>query len=993
MTLAVAGPGVVLGRTHSREALLSVDRLEDDDDNDDDIPPQKQQLGLFHPELMFCGECASSSCYSDDEEIKKENHPPVTANTMATSAKNVVFEEETALVRSTLAVRGVCCASEVPAVQRALRPWRVQVSLATKHVTVFHKVSIDPAVQLCRKLAEEGFPAIIVHDGEKAEQSQHDHQQHRSAYVESTVSVSNNSEDCKPTIINVKGVSKSVAETNFPAVRAIHSVEYNSSSQIILKVEHDPALISIHNVCTGLTRSGLLDVTVLVDGAVEQLYLPDSITNDTRGSAMQQQQQQEDKYWWMSTSNKLELHVILSGIFWFISMAATLAGPGSVWSCFRYAGLLSVASGLPPVARKAFMTVTRCQGPDANCMMVTAALGALALGEWDEAASVSFLFAASDYLEARASHRAREALSALLQLRPDRAALLAEETRQVTIVPAHCVPVHSLISVRTGDKIAVDGVVVEGTSAIDQSSLTGESAPVHVTVGNTVSGGSINVGRTQLVVRTTATVEDSAVSRLVRLVEDAQANRSPTEGAVDAFARSYTPAVVAMAATMATLPWLWGTEAGRQWTLNGLILIVVACPCALTISTPVTYAAGLAALAQHGVVCKGGASLEALGSVQTVVLDKTGTLTEGKFAVMAMEVIGESRTRSEMLALLALMEASSSHPMSSALVRAAQQEGATIPADAELREHSILAGEGVTAVLNGKQIYVGNRRLFERVGMYSGLPLTSKNHAESWGAKHGGTVGFIGVEQEGIVGSFCVTDVVRPEAKETIEALQLAGIRVLMLTGDGDAAAKSVARQVGLLDNVIYSQLLPEEKLQFVTRLKSRLDPSNRYLGLFRLQPKVLFCGDGVNDALALASADIGVSMGEGAALAMEISDVTLMDSNLSKLLYVIHIGSKILCTIRENILLSLFCKLAVVALTFRGHMTLLYAIASDVGVMLLVTLNGMKLLSRSGKAVSLLKDNKRYSRIHGRKIYNGVLAHAGPTSSTDVAEIGVELL
>jgi Zn2+/Cd2+-exporting ATPase len=436
------------------------------------------------------------------------------------------------------------------------------------------------------------------------------------------------------------------------------------------------------------------------------------------------------------------------------------------------------------------------------------------------------------------------------------------------------------------------------------------------------------------------------------------------------------------------LPWLWGTDTGRYWTLNGLILIVIACPCALTISTPVTYAAGLAATAQRGIVCKGGASLEALGSVKTVVLDKTGTITEGKFAVTAMEVIGDSRTRQEMLALLALMEAPSSHPLSATLVQAAKREGVSIPKDAELKEHSILPGEGVTATVDGKRVYVGNQRLFERIGMYEELSLESKNQAESWGTERGGTVGFMGIEMEGIVGSFCVTDVVRAEAKETIEALLLAGIHVLMLTGDGKGAAKAVARQVGLPDSAVHSQLLPEDKMHFITSLKS---PTLRNsFGLFREQPKVLFCGDGVNDAPALASADIGISMGEGAALAMEMSDVTLMDSNLSKLLYVIHMGSKVLRTIRENILLSLLCKLAVVALTFGGYMTLLYAIASDVGVMLLVTLNGMKLLPRSDEAISL--DQKGSSRFHAWKSYTGLPTTAGPTSPTNVAELDGEI-
>lgn len=242
--------------------------------------------------------------------------------------------------------------------------------------------------------------------------------------------------------------------------------------------------------------------------------------------------------------------------------------------------------------------------------MVTAAVGALALQEYNEAASVAFLFAVSEFLEARATARARKALRAIVNLRPEHANVIHPVTNEIVIVPADNVPVGSLISVRTGDKIVADGVVVEGVSQVDESSLTGEAVPATKGRDDMVSGGSINVGHTQLIVKTTSTVEDSAVSRLIRLVEEAQANRSPTELLIDSFAKMYTPMVIMMAGLMCTVPWFFSRELGRYWTLNGLIIIVIACPCALTISTPVTYAAGLAACAQHGIIVKGGARLE-----------------------------------------------------------------------------------------------------------------------------------------------------------------------------------------------------------------------------------------------------------------------------------------------------------------------------------------------------------------------------------------------
>lgn len=601
--------------------------------------------------------------------------------------------------------------------------------------------------------------------------------------------------------------------------------------------------------------------------------------------------------------------------------------------------------GLPPVARKAWRTLRRRQF-DSNCMMVTAALGAVALGEFDEAASVSFLFAVSELLEARSTSKARKALKAIVSLRPEHASVIHPTTREIIIVPAGKVPIGSMISVRTGDKIAADGIVVEGVSTVDESSLTGESKPIMKRVNDTVSGGSINVGTTQLVVKTTSSVEDSAVSRLIRLVEEAQASRSPTEKMIDQFARSYTGWVILVAAFMCTIPWIFGSEIGRHWTLNGLIIIVVACPCALTISTPVTYAAALAATAQRGIIVKGGAKLEILGGIDTVVLDKTGTLTHGQFHVNHLEVIGETRTRKEMLQLLALMEAPSSHPLSATLVNAARKEGVTVPKDADVTLHTILKGEGVTASVNGKQVYVGNVRLFERIGMYEDLSSSYKDIAKEWESK-GGTIGFIGVEEEGIIGSFSMTDTIREEARDVVQDLYEENLDVVMLTGDGDGAATAVAREVGIPPEAVHSQLMPEDKLHFVGNL---IRPKrNRFGGLCQSKTNVLFCGDGVNDAPALAVSDVGVSMGEGAAaLAMEMSDVTLMDSNLLKLLYVVKMGTRTVNTIKENILFSLFSKLLVVGLTFAGKMTLLGAIASDVGVMLIVTLNGMKLLPSS---------------------------------------------
>ena len=926
------------------------------------------------------------------------------------------------IVKSSLFVKGICCASECPSVKKILKQLegvsKIQINITTKVVYVHHDVTCIQATDLVNRLTKQGFPSTIIKDGNELQSSsssvvvpvlarttlnvdgtimtehdvstiqqflspiqgvegvaanvmdsvvcinhnvnvvsatrlsqllmplysnsiisttsteiQHSMNNNPSAFFETTLLVSNLTLQHVP--IMERAIQQHYVATQ---IRAFHPHVPSKT----IKVQHNPTLLQATTICQLLERYGMA-VTIHRDGAVENLALP--MENPPIHGGMQQ-----------DDSSRIHINVLLSGVFWVISLLTYIGGE---WENLKYAGLFSVVFGMPPVIAKAWRTLKRCEF-DANCMMVVAAFGALALQEYDEAASVSFLFAVSEYLESRATLRSRKALGAIIALRPEHCNILHPITRELAIVPADKVPVGSLIAVRTGDKIAADGVVVEGTSSIDESSLTGEALPVLKRPDDVVAGGSINVGDSQLVIRTTSSVDDSAVSRLIRLVEEAQANRSPTEKLVDAFARRYTPAVMLLATIMCTLPWLYGREVGRYWTLNGLIIIVIACPCALTISTPVTYAAGLAATAQRGVIVKGGANLEALGSVQKVIFDKTGTLTNGKFVLSHLQLIGNAMTRSEMLGLLALIESSSSHPLSATLVMAAKAEGVPMPREKLMVDHTVIKGEGVQASIDGKFVYAGNRRLFERLGLYDSLQ-SYKALTEGW-SRNGGTVGFLGVEGFGIVGAFSVSDAVRPEAKDVIRQLTDEGIEVIMLTGDSEGAAKAVARQVGLPDSAVHSQLLPEDKLHYVGSL---IEPPVKRCSPCAKKRLVLMCGDGINDAPALAVADVGVAMGEGAAVAMEMSDITLMDSNLSKLLYTIKMGSRVVATIQENIMLSLVAKLLVVGLTFAGKMTLLSAIASDVGVMLIVTLNGMKLLPSRGREKTRRIDMKqRYNEV-----------------------------
>jgi Cd2+/Zn2+-exporting ATPase len=622
--------------------------------------------------------------------------------------------------------------------------------------------------------------------------------------------------------------------------------------------------------------------------------------------------------------------------------------------------LLSVAFGLPPIAIKAIRTLRRFKF-DANCLMFFAACGAVALQDFTEAAAVTFLFGLSEWLEVRATTRARDALSAIVKLRPESANLVHPKTGEIVVVPASVVPIGALVSVRTGDKIPCDGVVVEGRSTVDESSLTGESRPLRKGPKDVVSGGTINSGSTQLMVRTTCTADDSAVARLIRLVEEAQANRSETEKLVDEFARIYTPLVVLAALLMCTIPWAWGPDIGAVWTHNGLVLIVIACPCALIISTPVSYVAGLAATAQRGVLIKGGAHLEALGLVKKICFDKTGTLTEGKFRLLNLNVIGQKRPRKEILEFISLMEERASHPLAQAIIEAARNEGVSIPKSLFVKDHTFLAGEGVSGAINGVPVYVGNIRLFQRLGLLDKLEESERKSVEQWEST-GGTVGFMSIGEDGIVCSYCVADKVRSEAHDVVSRLKHMGIDVTMLTGDNNDAALVIGKQVGLSAEEIKSQLLPEEKLSLVSGMKDddRIGGKSILANLFSTRRLVLMCGDGVNDAPALAMADVGVAMGAGAALAMETADVTLLDSHLSKLIYSVDMGRRVIRKIKENVIFSIAVKFVVLGFALAGKAELWAAIASDVGAMILVTLNGMLLLPSKKSVKNMPQSDKK---------------------------------
>ena len=608
--------------------------------------------------------------------------------------------------------------------------------------------------------------------------------------------------------------------------------------------------------------------------------------------------------------------VAASGVLLGVGLLLKLAAPDvAAWPAF----VLSAALGGIPVGRRAIGSV-RAGVLDIHVLMVVAVLGAVALGEWTEAASVIFLFALAQVLETRAMERARGAIRALMELSPTDAAVRRDGL--VTRRPIDDVEVGDTVLVRPGEKIPLDGRVAAGDSDVNQAPVTGESLPVHKSSGMDVFAGTIN-GRGALDIVVTHLRRDSTIARIIHLVERAQAQRAPSQTFVDRFARIYTPIVLALAAVVAVLPPLMFDASWSAWFYRSLVLLVISCPCALVISTPVSIVSALAAAARKGVLIKGGARLEQLASVQCVAFDKTGTLTKGQLHV-ADVVAFAGHARNDVLRAAAALESRSEHPIGAAILRYAEAEGMAVAA---ADSFEAIPGQGAGAVVNGTPVLVGNRRLFEERGLRS----AAVDKAVADFTRRGYTA--VLVAAGGLpVGAIAVVDEPREAARESLELLRAHGIRrIAMLTGDHAAAAEALAESLGI--DEVRADLLPGEKAEAIAALR-------------RQYGTLAMVGDGVNDAPALATADVGIAMGAaGSAAALETADVALMADELAKITYAVRLSRATARNIRVNIAFSLGLKGAFLVMAVMGTATLWMAVAADMGASLLVIANALRLL------------------------------------------------
>ncbi|MGJ9384699.1 heavy metal translocating P-type ATPase [Salipaludibacillus sp. CF4.18] len=608
--------------------------------------------------------------------------------------------------------------------------------------------------------------------------------------------------------------------------------------------------------------------------------------------------------------------ITLSGILIALGFIGSYNGLPFLMSSILYA-IAIVISGYKPV-KSAFYAV-KSRSLDMNVLMSVAAIGAALIGEWFEGATVVWLFALGTLLQNRSIEQTRRSISNLMDLAPSEAWIKVGS--ELVKKPVEDIPVGETIVIKPGDRIPLDGEIIQGETSVNQAPITGESIPVDKMIGDAVYAGTINESGS-LEVRVTKLVEETTIAKIIHLVEEAQEQKAPTQAFIDKFASIYTPIVFILAFVVIILPPLLGFGTWGEWAYKGLALLVVACPCALVISTPVAIVSAIGNAAKNGVLIKGGTFLEKAGAINAIAFDKTGTLTEGKPKVSEIESLTVSEE--ELISIALTLENYSTHPIAKTIVAYARDKGVK-GKNGEL--YKSIVGKGVQATINGDIYYAGNLKLFDEMNISTGDVRSKVDEIQSLGK----TVVIIGTQQE-IMGIISVSDTLRSTAVRALNGLKQVGVKQLvMLTGDNAGTAKLISSETNV--NRYFAELLPEDKVDAIKQLQ-------------REGHKVAMVGDGINDAPALATADLGIAMGgAGTDTAMETADIVLMADNLEKLPHTIKLSRRALSIIKQNIWFSLSVKFIALVLIFPGWLTLWMAVLSDTGAAIIVILNALRLL------------------------------------------------
>lgn len=567
------------------------------------------------------------------------------------------------------------------------------------------------------------------------------------------------------------------------------------------------------------------------------------------------------------------------------------------------------------IVKKAILSLLK-KRMSIDLLITIAAIGAFLIGHGEEGAAVIFLFYVAEFLEDYAAERARKSIAFLMELAPD-VATVRRDGEEVKI-PVSEVNVDEVLVIRPGEKIPLDGRVIRGVSTVNQAPITGESIPVTKQVGDEVYAGTIN-NEGFLEIKVTKRLNETVLSKIVKLVEEAQKMKSPTEKFIDKFSKYYTPSVIFLVLCVAVVPTFLLGWPFNEWLYKALVLLVVSCPCALAISTPVAMVSGITSAARNGVLIKGSTYVEEVSRVKVFAFDKTGTLTEGKLEVT--DIVSLEGRKDEILWVAASLESMSEHPIAKAIVNRAKEEGVKLR---DVNDFRAIAGMGVTGRIKSQVYFVGNRKLFKELSV--DFP-----EEEAWKLENEGkTVVFVG-DRERVIGLIAVMDKIRDATIATMNELKRKGIKTVMITGDNERTAKAIAERIGIAE--YQAELLPEDKVTIIDEL------SRRY-------GRVAMVGDGVNDAPALARATVGIAMGAiGSDVSLETADIALMQDDLSKLSYLIELSKKTLEIVKENVVASILIKGGFAVLTFPGLVTLWLAVAiGDMGLSLAVILNAMRL-------------------------------------------------
>lgn len=662
---------------------------------------------------------------------------------------------------------------------------------------------------------------------------------------------------------------------------------------------------------------GASKLTVYGNTTIEELEKAGAFENLKVYPEKGEQPTQKKEPFWKEYSNLLvSLLFIVMGY-----LSQFMNGEESTTTILAF--LTSILVGGFSLFKEGFKNLSRLQF-DMKTLMTIAIIGAALIGEWSEGAVVVILFAISEALETYSMDKARASIRSLMEIAPKEA--FVRRNGKELMIHVDEIEIGDIMIVKPGQKIAMDGVVIKGRSSVNQAAITGESVPVEKTVDDEVFAGTLNEEGI-LEVKVTKRVDDTTIAKIIHLVEEAQAERAPSQAFVDRFAKYYTPVIMIIAALVAIIPPLLFGASWNEWIYQGLAVLVVGCPCALVVSTPVSIVTAIGNAARNGVLIKGGIYLEETGALKAIAFDKTGTLTKGIPAVtdfMNLSIMEDQ----QLFSIIAALEYRSQHPLASAIMKKAEGNG-TAFREVQVEGFSSITGKGIKGTINGATYYIGSPNLFEEV-LKEGIAPRIREKIRAL-QDQGKTVMVFGTDEE-VQAIVAVADEIRESSKDVIEKLHSLGIeKTIMLTGDNKGTAKAIGEQVGVKE--IQAELLPQDKLEFIKKLRKDYG-------------KVAMVGDGVNDAPALASATVGVAMGgAGTDAALETADIALMGDDLRKLPFTVKLSRKALAIIKQNITFSIGVKLLALLLVIPGWLTLWIAIFADMGATLLVTLNGLRLL------------------------------------------------